>query len=142
MTCESGRIERLHSYLSTAPHFNTAGNTHVVFDMYGYTPSNKHYGGNHDVLIAAISFESPGPYRMGVDVAWPTMPILTSLAKAHINCSAKLKYFLTFKGTRDAVVRSNLEKLHDPDNGVVIKLTEFKPNIAANTSTATGATRE
>ena len=110
--------------------------------MYGYTPSNQHYASNADVLIAAISFESPGPYRNGVDVAWPTMPILSSLGKSRINCTPKPKYFLTFKGTRDAVVRSNLEKLHDPDNGVVIKLTEFKPNIAANTSTSTDVTRE
>ena len=114
------------------PYFKP-GNAHVVFDFYGWTPPNKYYASNSDVMIAAVSHDL-NMYRKDIDIAWPVMPILSSLTQYSVDCSVPSKYFVTFKGTLDAEVRQNLAKLNAPEKGVVIKLTEFKQHVYADTA--------
>ncbi len=58
-TCEDGRLERMHQYLESAAYFKR-GNKHIVFDFYGWSPPNKYYHENHDVIIAGVSHDLRG----------------------------------------------------------------------------------
>eukprot|EP00042_Codosiga_hollandica_P041153 m.364482 g.364482 ORF g.364482 m.364482 type:complete len:376 (-) comp56039_c0_seq2:126-1253(-) len=139
--CLNSRYERLHNYLERMPHFK-AGKQHIVFDYWGHPQPNPYYHAHKNLLVAAVSFDrTSSVFREGQDLGWPAMPILP-LTPPLLHCPTGSTYNITFKGTKDAAVRLELPKIHDPQNGIVIVLTEFKNAIEKNTPLDNEVTKE
>jgi hypothetical protein len=113
------RNERLKQYLDSAPHVKP-GHIHVVFDAYGFVPVSRNHASSNDVLIAALSFGRK-VYRAGVDIAWPSLAVLSGEAK-EANCSRPSHFLASFRGVGSSDLRKRIVSLHNPSQRMIIQV--------------------